>query len=324
MPETSELIRASRPKGRFANPGDQGDRSWFDVLKWKLTSRGEPWPKQVEIKLAKVAASPESRVRATWVGHSTFLLQFPGCTILTDPVWSPCVGPFGRVGIRRVHAPGVTWESLPPVDIVLLSHDHYDHCDLPTLRRISARWPRARLITPAGYEDIARRTGFTPERHSGIDWWESGEPMNNFTITGTPARHWSNRLSSGRNHRHWGGYHLRANDGTTVFFAGDTAYDPVMFKQIHDELGAPNLALLPIGAYAPRWFMRTQHCDPTEAVKIHQELGVKQSVAMHWGTFPMTDEGREAPRVELTKALAAAALPPTAFIAPHPGTVIDL
>lgn len=267
----------------------------------------------------------------TAVGHATFLIQTPTLALLTDPVWSDRVGPFGRFGPRRAQAPGVPFEALPPIDAILLSHDHYDHCDLPTLRRLARAHPRAVLITPLAFADLARRAGFAAPRHVELDWWQntalapaasSSLPApRSLLLSATPARHWSNRLSGKRNQRLWCGWHLDTPEGS-LLFTGDTAYDPDMFPAIRRQLGAPDLALIPIGAYAPRWFMREQHCDPEEAVQIHLALGARRSLGMHWGVFPFTDEPRDEPPARLAAAVRAAGFPPDAFIPAETGVGI--
>lgn len=316
------LPRPARHRGRFANPGRHDDRGWLDVLRWKLGSRAPAWSPAPPVTPRPAPPAPAAGIAATWVGHATFLVQTPSLTLLTDPHWSERAGLFGLVGPRRAQAPGIRFDSLPPLDAILLSHDHYDHWDTPTLRRLASAHPRARLYCPFGYESLAARAGFGG-RTRCHDWWEEHPLGAGVTLTATPARHWSNRLSGARNARLWCGWHLATPTGG-VFFAGDTAWDEAMFPAIRQRLGAPRLALLPIGAYAPRWFLREQHCDPEEAVRIHRALGAERSVAMHWGTFSLTDEPREEPPRLLRDALAAAALPADEFVAIEPGETVAI
>lgn len=256
--------------------------------------------------------------RATWINHSTYLIETPQGNFLTDPVYSPACGPFGRFGPPRVHAPGIPFQDLPEIHYVLLSHDHYDHCDLPTLRLLSqVHEPLA--ITPLGNSDLLRRAGFS--RIIELDWWQNHAATPNLTITVTPAQHWSNRLSSPRFSRLWSGFFIKAGP-TRIYFAGDTGYQSGLFAEIGRRLGPPDFAMIPIGAYEPRWFMREQHCNPAEAVQIHCDLGARLSAAMHWGTFQLTDEGRDAPPRALRDALLAAGLGPNDFRIPEPGESI--
>lgn len=259
-------------------------------------------------------------VAVTWINHASFLLQTPLGAVLTDPVYSPCCGPWGRLGPRRVHAPGIPFAALPPIAAVLLSHDHYDHCDLPTLARL-ARAHDPLLITPLGNAPLARRAGL--RRIVELDWWQAHQIAPGLTVTATPSRHWSNRLSGHRNHRLWSGFHLRSG-ARTVQFVGDTGYDDQLFGEIPRKLGAPDLAIIPIGAYEPRWFMAAQHCNPAEAVQIHRDLGARRSVAMHWGCFQLTDEPRDEPPRALAVARAAAGLPDTAFTVLEPGASLAI
>lgn len=306
---------------RFFNPRRHEDRTWFDVLRWKRAAQPGPWPARVPSAARSTPpALAGARLAATWIGHATFLLQTRAGTVLTDPVFSDRVGPFNRLGPVRVRPPGVAFDDLPAIDVVLLSHDHYDHCDHPSLQKLWRRHaPLA--VTPLGNAPLLRAAGFPPDRIVSLDWWRSHTTPAGLAVTATPARHWSNRLSGPRNGRLWSGFHLRTPD-TSVFFAGDTAYDDEMFTGIRQNLGAPDLALLPIGAYLPRWFMKEQHCDPAEAVQIHRELGARTSIGMHWGTFPLTDDGYEDPPRELAAALAAAGLPGSAFLACAPGETV--
>jgi L-ascorbate metabolism protein UlaG (beta-lactamase superfamily) len=304
---------------RFFNPGEHINRTWFDVLRWKLTSRPAPWPGAVEIAPpSPPVVPPGGGFIATWVNHASFLLRSAGLNLLVDPVWCARAGPFGLTGPRRVHPPGVAFEALPAIDAILLSHDHYDHCDLATLRRLARRHPQARLVTPLGNGDLARRAGFVSGRIVELDWWDSFSLGNGRSVRLTPARHWSNRLHGLRNRRLWGGFRVDFG-GASFHFAGDTGYDAAMFREIRARCGPPDLAALPIGAYEPRWFMAPQHCNPAEAVRLHLDLGAQASVAMHWGTFPLTDEGRLEPPAALADALVAAGLPPGSFRVLQPG-----
>ncbi|HEY0947433.1 MAG TPA: MBL fold metallo-hydrolase [Opitutaceae bacterium] len=304
---------------RFFNPRIHDNRTFLDVLKWKTTSKVAAWPEWVEITPHPLPEAPAGDgLAVTWVNHATFLLQTRHGNVLTDPVWSKRVSPLHLIGPKRVHAPGVSFETLPRIDVVLLTHDHYDHCDLPTLRRLARRRPQPLAITPLGNGELLRAAGFASAQVIELDWWEAHEISDGFTVRATPARHWSNRASGRRNHRLWSGFFLQAGR-RTAHFVGDTAYDDQMFRDIQKRCGAPDLALIPIGAYEPRWFMSAAHCNPAEAVQIHHELGARLSLAMHWGTWQLTDEAREAPLTALAAALAARAVPERVFRALAPG-----
>lgn len=305
---------------RFFNPRRHRDRGWLDVLRWKSTARPGPWPAQPPPASAPPAPLAGAALAATWIGQSTFLLQTRAGNLLTDPVYSDRVGPGNRIGPRRVRAPGVAFDDLPAIHAVLLSHDHYDHCDRATLRRL-ARRDSPLVLAPLGHGPLLRSCGFPPGRIIGLDWWRSFTVAPGLDVTLTPARHWSNRLRGRRNGRLWGGFFIAA-PGATAFFAGDTAYDDTFFRDIRARLGRPDLALLPIGAYAPRWFMVEQHCDPAEAVQIHLDLGARTSIGMHWGTFPLTDDGFDEPPRELARARDAAGVPAADFLACAPGETV--
>jgi L-ascorbate metabolism protein UlaG (beta-lactamase superfamily) len=253
---------------------------------------------------------------ATWIGHSTFLLRTGGLTYLTDPVFSRRAGPMGWFGPRRVHPPGIALEQLPPIDVVLLSHDHYDHWDAPTLRALARRHDPL-FVAPLRHADLLRQVG--ARRTVELDWWQT-HAMAGAHITLTPAQHWSNRIGRPRNHRLWGGYFIHAATvGRTFWFAGDSGYHGPMFDEIRRRCGRPDLALLPIGAYEPRWFMAPMHMNPAEAVAVHRQVGAKLSLAMHWGTFRLTDEGREEPVRALEQACQAQGVALDAFRTLSPG-----
>lgn len=295
----------------FFNPRHE-NRTWRDVLRWRRTSRPTPWPAHVPLR--RHPPPPQSQNDEfvfTAIGHATFLIKTTRATFLTDPHFGEICGPFNRFGPRRVQPPGLPFPQLPPIDIILLSHDHYDHCHLPTLRAL-ARAHDPLVITPLANARLIRRAGL--RRIVELDWWQShsSAPPANITVTLTPARHWSNRLSGTRNARLWGGFHVRIAS-RTWWFAGDTGYDPTLFHDLRRRLGPPDVALIPIGAYEPRWFMAAQHCNPAEAVQIHRDIAARQSIGMHWGTWQLTDEGRDEPLHALAVARNAAAIPPQTF-----------
>jgi L-ascorbate metabolism protein UlaG (beta-lactamase superfamily) len=312
---------------RFFNPRGNFEHSLLKLLRWKLGAKAAKWPAKVDVTPQVPSPAPrDSRIVATWINHATFLLQTRQQTLLIDPVWSERAGP-GGFGPRRVHSPGVRFDDLPKIDTVLLSHDHYDHCDLTTLGRLAKR-DAPTVIAPLGHRPLLKGAGFAAERIVELDWWEAHAPggptgSDRITITLTPARHWCNRVTGPANGRLWGGFFLRTPDNS-AWFAGDTGYDDRMFREIREKLGAPQLALIPIGAYAPRWFMEPVHCNPEEAVRIHQDIGAQHSIGMHWGTFQLTDEGREDPVLALAAARAGAGLKEEAFKVLAPGGSITV
>lgn len=286
---------------RFFNPGRRTpDKSLLDVLAWKLSSEPEPWEERAvltSVPPTRVAAGP---IRATWVGHSTVLLQFDGLNVLTDPHWSPRASPVSFAGPRRFVEPGVRWEDLPPIDLVLLSHNHYDHCDLPTLQRLAAR-DRPRILTMLGVDLLLAEAGVAGAE--AMDWWEERSVAADVTVTAVPAVHFSARGTGDRNRTLWGGFVVSAPAGR-IWFAGDTG-DGDFPEAIAARFAPIDLALIPIGAYEPRWFMRMQHVDPAEAVQVHRDVGSRASLGIHWGTFPMTDEPLDAPLRDLDAARRA-------------------
>ena len=316
---------------RFFNPRGTFERSLVRLLRWKLGNTAARWPARIDIAPQTPGPAPsDGRIVATWINHATFLLQTRHATVLIDPVWSERTGP-GSFGPRRVHEPGVHFADLPKIDAVLLSHDHYDHCDVSTLRRLALR-DAPTVIAPLGHRELLQSAGFAREKIVELDWWQThalGDATGSAagavtgavgaaTITLTPARHWSNRLTGAVNGRLWGGFFLRVGENTT-WFVGDTGYDDRFFREIREKLGAPQLALIPIGAYEPRWFMAPVHCNPAEAVQIHRDVGARRSIGMHWGTFQLTDEGRDTPPAALAEAVTAAGIRPDEFRVVAPG-----
>ena len=284
----------------FRNASGGAGRSFADFSRWQRTRQPQEWPRWIENRArpSLPAALAPDAAALTFVNHITFLVQLDGLNVLTDPVYSERVSPFRAVGPRRVRAPGLAFEALPRIDLVLVSHNHYDHLDLDTLRRLAATHA-PRFVTGLGNAAFLRDHG-VPDVVE-LDWWQS-TAQGGTLVTFTPAQHWSGRGLRGRNRTLWGGLMLR-HGATQLFFAGDTGYG-AHFAEIRRRLGPIDLALLPIGAYEPRWFMQEQHMDPEEAVRAHLDLGARVSVATHFGCFQLTDEGIDDPVRELAIARA--------------------
>ena len=289
--------RFFNPPGRLQALGfSELPRWWYRRL---MLRQHAPWPGTVPPPRTPVLPDgiPARQLAVTFLGHSTFLLQLPGLNILTDPVFASRAGPLGLLGPRRVRPAALRLGQLPRIDVVVLSHCHYDHLDLAALRWLSQRHHPA-IVTTLGNGPWLAARGV--EKVAQLDWWQSHHPTPDLEVICTPAQHFAARTPWDKNHTLWGGFMLRTPAGL-VFFAGDTGWAP-HFAEVNARLGAPALALLPIGAYEPRWFMEPVHMNPDEAVRAHLALGARQSLGMHFGTFNLTDEAIDEP----VKALAAA------------------
>ena len=236
---------------RFFNPNVSAGQSTAAVPRMLLEPRAR-WPKRVEVAASKPPALDGNAAAITFIGHATFLIQTQAGNLLTDPMYSQCAGPFNVLGPRRVRQPAVRFDDLPPISTVLLSHNHYDHCDLPTLRRIAQRFDPI-VVTPVGNARLVRSAGI--RRVEELDWWDAATSCA-MPITATPARHFSARTPVDRNRALWSGFMVQAGHAR-ILFAGDTAYAGI-FHDIRQRLGPIDLALLPIGAYEPRWFMQSR------------------------------------------------------------------
>lgn len=301
----------------FFNPDNvRTDRNLRELLRWKLKGKPAVWPRSVPTR----QTVPEGRVaglRATIVGHASVLIQAGGCNVLTDPVWSARASPLPFAGPRRVWAPGIGFEALPPIDAVLLSHNHYDHMDMTTLRRLNSAH-RPLMVTSLGNDAILRRA-IPDVRVAAGDWWDRIDIGKGGEVTVVPAYHWSARTGRDRRMALWSGFML-STPGGSAYFAGDTGYgDGRIFRDVRQRIGRPDLALIPIGAYEPRWFMSAQHIDPGEAVQILEELEAERAVGIHWGVFQLTDEPREEPPELLLAALARRGIAADRFPAGEPG-----
>jgi N-acyl-phosphatidylethanolamine-hydrolysing phospholipase D len=301
-----------RPDGFQNNYLEFVPKTLADVLRWQwdATRRGLPQPPtapipyvQPDLALIKANAKAGARMQpaVTWVGHATVLAQLGGMNVLTDPVFADRASPVGFLGPRRHQAPGLALAELPHVDLVLASHNHYDHLDDAALRHLSTQSGGPPLfVVPLGLKAWLAARGITSAIE--LDWWDShrmASPKGDVTVMMLPSQHWSGRGLSDRMQTLWGGFAVLAPD-CHLFFAGDTGYSRD-FVDIRTRLadiqvdGGFDIALLPIGAYEPRWFMADQHVNVTEALKIHLDLGARRSLGVHWGTFQLTDEALDEP-----------------------------
>ncbi len=301
---------------RFFNPGHPDiDRSLAALLRWRL---GEKRPRWTPTPTRQAApAATVAGLSVTMIGHASGLLQTDNRNILVDPVWSPRASPLRWAGPRRYNEPGIAFDALPPIDLILLTHNHYDHLDIPTLRRL---WQAGRppILAPLGNDRVIARAD--PELTvRTLDWGEHAEMLPGLEVWLHPAHHWSSRSLSDRRMALWGGFVVRS-PAATIYLAGDTGYgDGAIFRQVRERHGPPDLAILPIGAYSPRWFLKDQHADPAEAVRMMQDCGAAQALGVHWGTFALSDEPQFAPEQDLRRALEQAGVPQERFLALRPG-----
>ena len=304
---------------RFFNPRQADtDRSLAALLRWRTSGGRSPWPLRVENALAAKPAARVEGLTITMVGHATVLIQIAGSNLLVDPVWSERASPLRWVGPRRVNDPGIAFADLPPIDAVLITHNHYDHFDVATLCRLQSAH-RPRFIAPLGNDVLLAKTGAS--RIETADWGDTIAIDDQTRVIAVPAHHWSARSLGDRRMALWCGFVIQSPAGS-VYNAGDTAYgDGCIFRNLSDRFGAPDAAILPIGAYEPRWFMKDQHANPDEAVRIMMACGARQGLGVHWGTFQLTDEPRLAPKNALTEALRQSEIEPDRFLAFEPGDI---
>lgn len=309
---------------KFLNPGGTDTHRYSDVLRWWLGGNDKGmWHllDERDVPPARPAKGTPAadELRVTFVNHATFLLQYDKFNILTDPVWSRRASPYQWIGPERKRPPGIRFEDLPPVDIVLISHNHYDHLDIPTVERLH-REHDPLFVVPLGVERLLLDHGI--HHVVDMDWWQQHAVNSSFSVSAVPARHFSGRGLFDRNKTLWCGYVIEGPAGN-VYFAGDTGYGD-FFREIGRKFYPINLSLIPIGAFLPRWFMAPIHLSPAEALQVHREVGSAISIGMHFGTFPLADDGmREAPQV-LQQELDRCPVPPDEFLVLQEGTTTTI
>ena len=305
---------------KFKNP-ENPSHGFADFLKWIFNRKRAKWPKWIE---SKPGALPVSRVnageiRVTFVNHSTFLIQVDGINILTDPIWSTWAGPLSFVGTKRIRAPGIKFEELPPIDAVLVSHNHYDHMDMPTLKALEKEFSPF-FVVGLGNKKFLEKNGL--KRVEELNWCEKTFLSNDSRVFFVPAQHFSGRTPWNIDKSLWGGFMIESPQGQ-IYLAGDTGFGKFL-EPLHANFPNIKVALLPIGAYEPRWFMSPVHMNPGDAVRAHQILKPIVSIAAHIGTFHLADEGIDAPKEQLEINLRENGIDPKEFIILDPGESVTI
>lgn len=299
----------------FFNPGGSSPRGFRDLLRWKLRDRAAAWPGSLPVRFAQPDPAPGG-LSITMVGHATLLVQLAGVSFLTDPVWSERASPFRSLGPRRVRPPGIRFEQLPPIRFVLLSHNHYDHLDLRTLARLVDEHDPL-LVCPLGNDVVVREK--VPRARCLAGDWGDRVTIGDVVVHYEPCHHWSARGLRDRSMALWAAFVVETLQGK-IYHVGDTGFaDGVHYREVRRKHGELRAAILPIGAYEPRWFMRDHHQNPDEAVRGHLLCGARTSIAHHWGTFRLTNEAIEAPVAALAAARVVHGVSAADFVAPLAG-----
>jgi N-acyl-phosphatidylethanolamine-hydrolysing phospholipase D len=312
----------------FQNLYRPSERGFGDFLRWQLglgpkeilviPSEEVPnyKPEIVQAAVSQIKQPDLNQIQVTWIGHSTFLIQVEGTNILTDPVFSDYCGPNSLLKVKRAAPPGIPFEQLPPIQTVLISHNHYDHLDAPTVKRLGNR---PFYFLPLGLAKWFKKRQI--ENVIELDWWQSSS-FRGLNFYSVPLQHFSGRTPFDRNKTLWSGWVVEGRS-RKIFFAGDTGYSPV-FKEIGDRFGPIQISMIPIGAYRPRWFMGAVHVDPLEAIKILKDSRSERAIAGHWGTFKLSDEPLGEPIVYLRKALKENGIDEGRFIIMKFGETLSL
>lgn len=308
----------------FFDPDGTPPHSLGQILRWQATRSAAKWPERAPSGSSDTPPPQVtgSKVRFSFVGHASWLIQTAGLNILVDPVWSERCSPFTFAGPKRVNDPGIDFDKLPPIDVVLVSHGHYDHLDVRTLSRLAAKFS-PRVITPLG-NDVTMRSSDSAIRAEAFDWNDRVEIGNGVAVSLVTTRHWTARGVFDRNKSLWASFVLETPAGK-IYLVCDSGYGTgAHFRRVKDAHGPLRATILPIGAYEPRWFMQDMHMNPEDAVKALADCGAEVALAHHHGTFQLTDEAIDAPVNALAVALDAAKVPREKFVALKPGQVFEI
>jgi N-acyl-phosphatidylethanolamine-hydrolysing phospholipase D len=317
-PAVDKALPSHHASQGFRNVYIEPDGRLWDFWRWRLGlgPKEEPAlpPEEVPPYQPRIAVpdlnqlhhSDPRKIQITWIGHSTFLIQAAGLNLLTDPIFSDRASPLASIGPKRLVPPGVAFDRLPPIHAAVISHNHYDHLDLNTVTRLGKP---VRFFVPLGLAEWFRDNDLPQVEE--LDWWQTAS-LGAVRLHCVPAQHFSMRTLFDRDRSLWCGWVLETPAGK-IYFTGDTGYSP-HFKEIGQRLGPMRLALIHIGGYRPRWFMRPMHINPEEAVRVHQDVRSQQSIGMHWGTFALTDEPLSEPPLLLKKVLSRAGIPGDNFL----------
>jgi len=323
---TAEILGAPRDsRGLYRNNNEHPEHGFRELFRWMREHRSatvDPVRFPIEPRAVDtLRQTSDEDLAATWIGHSTFLLQLEGYRILTDPHFTERASPVTFAGPERTTPPGVSIDDLPSIDVIIISHNHYDHLDKRSIRKLLKRLPEQPLVlVPAGLAATLKSWG--AEQVIELDWWGSTSD-DRFTFTAVPVQHFSARTPFDRNRTLWAGWVIEDSRGGRIFFAGDTGYSND-FREIRRRIGAMDLSLLPIGAYDPRWFMSPMHVDPEQSLQIHLDLKSRLSIGMHWGTFILTDEPMREPVERLAAERDRLKIPKESFVVLRHGQTVEL
>lgn len=302
---------------KFINPSQRAANGFKEVGEYGRKRKPDRWTRVADpghMTRAIPIPKPNS-IQYTFINHSTFIIHVDGLNILTDPIWSERCSPFQFAGPRRMRPPGISFDNLPQIDLVILSHNHYDHLDKNTIKKIQKAYNPSYFV-PLGLKSLMKKWGC--KKVAELDWWQETS-FQNLTITATPANHFSSRGIFDRDKTLWAGYIMQSPE-KKIYYTGDTGYSDI-FKEIGTKKGPFDLAFIPIGAYKPEWFMGPIHISPDEAVQVHHDVLSRHSVAMHFGTFPLADDNPERSTSRLRECLKDTEV---SFLIPNEGHTYTL